>query len=186
MEKRRRRGPVKDIDERKTRIGGEKTEKGWRARRAGSWEAGKKASGRRTGCRRFSKDGTMEAKTETSLTGSRLPTRESTWPRAEATARASATWSVREYLSAFTSPIPRLFLLPCSPLFLIFLLLLLLLLHLPIPSLLFLHTSQLSSKGVPSPLATTFILGTPIRRVVSRKFTGNAFVDRVHPNSFLR
>lgn len=79
--RRRRRGPVKDIDERKTRIGGEKTEKGWRARRAGSWEPGKKASGRRTGCRRFSKDGTMEAKTETSLTGSRLPTRESTWPQ---------------------------------------------------------------------------------------------------------
>lgn len=38
---RRGRGPVKDIDERKTRIGGEKTEKGWRARQLGSREKGK-------------------------------------------------------------------------------------------------------------------------------------------------
>lgn len=46
----------------------------------------------------------MEAKTETSLTGSRLPTQGRVpGPKAEATARASATWSVREYLSAFTS-----------------------------------------------------------------------------------
>lgn len=47
--------------------------------RAASLGKGKK-SRRRMDYRGASKDGTMEAKTETSLTGSRLPGRESTWP----------------------------------------------------------------------------------------------------------
>ena len=131
----------------------------------------KSHGGRRTGRRRFSKDGTMEAKTETSLTGSRLPTRESsTWPRSRGNRELESlgylVCRLREYLSASTSDsFPSFLLLPRESLRSSFSSPLppsLLSLHPPLatrprpllprlgPSLippLFFHTSQLSSRG---------------------------------------
>lgn len=184
-------GPVKDVEE--ERIESEtKRQKKDGGRMAGC-EAGKKPSGRKTDCRRFSKDGAMEAKTETSLTGSRLPTQESTWPRGRGNSLSLG------YLSTCL-PLPpiRLFLLlrarssssiHSSSSFHILLLFIVVFFSIPLspssPSsslgspALFLHT-RLSSRVQGGPLLPplSLVRSTPIRGVVSRKFIGNAFVER--------
>lgn len=57
-----------------------------------------------------------------------------------------------------------------------------------IPSFLSPHESALVQGGPSITLLPplSLVRSTPIRGVVSRKFTGNAFVERVYPNSFPR
>lgn len=133
--------------------------------RAASLGKGKK-SRRRMDYRGASKDGTMEAKTETSLTGSRLPGRESTWPTGALELPGSSVstclplpsilLSLFLSFSRFPPPLSS-FSSSSIYFFLFFLLLLLLFLSLSLlPLLASLPTSEEARRGA---LATTFILG---------------------------
>lgn len=153
--------------------------------RAASLGKGKK-SRRRMDYRGASKDGTMEAKTETSLTGSRLPGRESTWPTGALELPGSSVstclplpsilLSLFLSFSRFPPPLSS-FSSSSIYFFLFFLLLLLLFLSLSLlpPSREFAHLG-----GGPPRCSCYYLYPWPVphryaRRVVSRKFAENAF-----------